>query len=153
MSSGPSGKLMPYGSDLSYSNDGGTTYTVLGEIMLIHPPSPTIDKASATVLDSPGAIKEFLSSWGELGVVPFGAFFTQAQYNTLLGYLLGGASRYWRVRLPLLAGQATPAKFVFQAFLTKLEFSEGKAEENNPYSYDGELTISTYTGFVFTAGA
>lgn len=153
MSSAPEGKTLPYTSTLGYSTDGGSTYTDLAEVVMVHPPSPTLDKASTTVLDSPGGAKEALASWIDLGTIPFECFFTKSQYNTVAAKFFAGDALYWRIKLPLIGAETNHSTFIFQGFLSKLEFSEGKAEENDAYSYSGEITISTYTGYSFTQGS
>ncbi len=151
-STAPSGKTISYLSKLFRSTDGGSTYgTTYYDIFMLKPPSPTMGVADVTVLDSPFGVKEKLAGWGDNGVVPFSGYFTKAQYASLLAVLQAGVSYYWKVALPLLSGETNPSNWIFQAILTKFEFSEGKAGEDQAYSFDGELTITSGTGFGFTA--
>ncbi len=153
MSSIPDGKTMPFGSTLGYSTDAGVNYTDLTEIIMLQPPGVEVDFANVSVLDSPGAVKEFLDGYLDLGVVPFQAFLVAAQYAVILAAILAGTSYYFRIRLPLIGVQATRSTWVFQGKYGKLKPSEGKADDTNAFSYDGEIKIITGTGFSFTSGA
>lgn len=145
--------LHPYGSVLAYSTDGGSNYTDLVEIVLATPPDLQRDEAKATVLDSPAFAEECVPSWIKLGEMPFEVFYTEDQFEDLLGFFFDGPIYHWRISLPLLDGQVTPGRIVVRGFLNKFKLSEAKAEENNLFSSPSAIRIATADDFAYTPGS
>ncbi len=144
---GPEGKLLPYGTALAYSEDDGSNYTTLGDLIMAKPPNRKRDFASATIITSPGFHKEYRGSWRDTDSIEAEVFYTAAQRSDLEDLYEGDDVQLWRLTFPLLDGENTPFKIVFRGQIEELGFSEAKAEENNLYSCPIKIKKTTNTDF------
>ncbi len=154
-STAPDQKVHPYGTSLEISTDGGSVYTQYFDCALISMPDATRDAANVTVLDSNNMFKESIPSWGDPGKIPLEIYYagTGAVYATLLAYFVARAVYYYRLRLPLLTGQANKATHIRQAWISKFGKSEAKEGSNDVFKIKMELTVATNTGAAFTAAS
>ena len=89
-----------FGTALSYSTDGGTTYVPLAGIKSITPPKKKIGDVpietmdSATVNGNPAT--DFIPGWVDVGEVDAKIVFNKTTYSTLTG-LVGTAGTHFKI--------------------------------------------------------
>lgn len=71
------------GTTLSYLV--GATPTLIGELVRVQPPQPTLETADATHLSSPGGMREFIVTIGDGGEAEAVFNFTPAAYAIVSG--------------------------------------------------------------------
>lgn len=73
-----------YGSVFAVSTDNGATFTDLGEVNNITPPSSTIDMVDATHMQSPNSDREFIIGLNDPGEASFDMNFVPGSPSDLL---------------------------------------------------------------------
>lgn len=117
-------KTRSYNSKLSYSA-AGSTYTDLTDMALFTPPSLEAADVKISHLESANHTHEYIAGWIEPGEITGEAYFTKAQWNTLLG-LLGSTTDnyYWKFTFPLISGESTASTLICRGHLKKIAIGE-----------------------------
>lgn len=144
-------KTHPYTTKLQYDLDGAPPFTSLTDMVAVTPPNMERASAESTHLESPNQARENQPGWITGGPVPFRAYFTKAQLDTLEGFFTAGTILFWRALLPLLSGETTNSMWAFAGWVSKVGTDEISVEGDDLIECPFEIMT---TGLpVFTAGS
>lgn len=101
-----------YGSDLSYSDTQGGSYTSVAEVIDISLDGPMVGSTKVTHLKSDNAFHEYIPGLGEGGELTFTVNHIKSVRTTLMGFLR--VKKWWKVTDPD-AGVTN-----FEGFITSL---------------------------------
>lgn len=138
--------LHSYGTTLGLDTSGATTFVTVAEVKKITGPGVKVGSSERTNLNSPNAVKEFVSALIDAGELTFTLNFTQAEYAILLGALRKNLMSF-KITFPLLPAGLTGATVVFHGHITDLgqEIPEDDIITN-------DVTVKVSDLPVFTAG-
>lgn len=143
-----------YTAKLSYSTDGGTTYTDVDCLLKITPNPLEMAKSKATKLNSSGATHEYKRGWKEPGEITFSTQYDSTVYKALYDLynkLPNAAPEKWRITFPLDDGETTAATWVQDGFITGETPTEASVDSDDQLMNDWTLSL-TGTG-TFTEAA
>jgi hypothetical protein len=144
-------KTHPATTKLQYDADGTPPFTDLTDITSVHPPNPKRGDSKNTHLASTSRTHTYQPSWIEPGECGFVGYFTQTQFNTLLGFFNTGTEYYWRVLLPLIDAQATNAYIAFNGYVNEIGLDEIKTDSDDLIMCPFKIKVSGLP--TFSAGS
>ncbi len=138
----------PRGVRAYYSTDGNS-YTEFVELMSCKPSKRERGHSPNTVLNdteeqtTPGWIKATDADWK--------VYLTSTIALAMETYFAAGTTLYWKITYPLLSGQNTAAKWIYQGYIFGLEPSETEALSDDKIMET--ISIRRTTPPVHTAGS
>ena len=146
-------KRKKFGTVLAYSTND-SSYTDLTDLARVKWPKFESEDAEITHLSSPNQTKEYLADggWKDTDLLEVEAYFTETQFNTLLGKVNTQVEEYWRMTMPTISGQTTGPRVKLQGYVKSHEIPEISFDSSAPIMC--AFTIKRSTALpTFTAGA
>jgi len=143
---------LPKGTKISYSTNGGSSYTDIGELVSISPPPKMREESPDTNLEATDGVKVTTPGMKEPGETKFKCYFTKAQFATLNGFWDSGETYKYKITYPLITGESSPSIFgPWDAWVKEIAQDSIETESNDKIKAEFTLKNRSIPGF--TAGS
>lgn len=128
------------GTKLERSDDGGTTWTEIGEVKTIKGPSMSRETLDSTSLATTGGYRTFITGFRDGGTLTFTVNFTNAGYSAMKADFESDTEVQYRVTL----SDSGPTVISFNGLVTEcpITIPEGIVTFDTTIKISGEVTVA-----------
>lgn len=102
-----------YDTYISYCTTVNGSFTEVGKVKGITPPTEEGSKTEVTHLRSPNFTKEYIASWKDTGEAGFRLYYQRSTFDTLRDFCVARTGLFWEITFPLETGDTTESVMSF----------------------------------------